>query len=653
MLFLIILLPLIGAAINGLLFTTGLIKQDHKSEKSIVSVIACSSILFSALIATYMFYTLVGSEGLTGIVETSFSWIVSGELDIKFGFLFDNISAIMTLVITWVGFLIHVYSIGYMSHDKSYARYFTYLNLFVFFMLVLVLGNNFPLMFVGWEGVGLASYLLIGFWYDDDQKALAGRKAFIVNRIGDFGFLIAIFLIFITFGSLSYADVFSQASSQAILNNIPAITITAIALLLFVGAVGKSAQFPLFVWLPDAMAGPTPVSALIHAATMVTAGVYMVTRCAVFFSASPVAQFIVVTIAVFTAFFAATIALSQTDIKKVLAYSTVSQLGFMFMGVGIGAYAAGMFHLVTHAFFKALLFLGAGSVIHAMSDEQDVRKMGGLRKYLPITSKTFLVGTLAISGLPLLSGFFSKDQILGELYEKGFAIHWAVALVTAMLTALYMMRLYFLTFEGKSRVPANIMKKLHESPSTMTIPLIVLAVLSVIGGYVGVPDFIGEMFGLHHVNKFKEFIWAAIPLEQHHASAVSHHFFSHMDLLILSIVAAVLGIGLAYYFYIYRPKHLSKITANEDFGFLFNASNSKWYMDEVYEHTFIDGFKESSKMSFWFDSNIVDGLVNRIAGFFSCLSTFVRKFQFGLVRAYAAVMTAGLILILYIIFSTF
>lgn len=652
MLFLIILLPLIGAAINGFLFTTGLVKKDHETEKSIVSLIACSSILFSALITTYIFSQLLQSQGSDAIIEKSFSWIVSGDLDINFGFLFDNISGIMTLVITWVGFLIHVYSIGYMSHDKSYARYFTYLNLFVFFMLMLVLGSSFPLMFVGWEGVGLASYLLIGFWYDDDQKALAGRKAFIVNRIGDFGFLLAIFLIFTVFGSLNYTDVFAQASDHAFMEHVPVIIVTGIALLLFVGAMGKSAQFPLYVWLPDAMAGPTPVSALIHAATMVTAGVYMVTRCAVFFSGSEAAQFVVVTIAVFTAFFAATIALSQTDIKKVLAYSTVSQLGFMFMGVGIGAYAAGMFHLVTHAFFKALLFLGAGSVIHAMSDEQDIRKMGGLRKHLPITSKTFLVGTLAISGLPFLSGFFSKDQILGEMYEKGFTVHWAIALVTALMTALYMMRLYLLTFEGKCRVPENIIKKLHESPATMTLPLIVLAVLSVIGGYVGVPDFIGEMFGMHHINKFKEFIWAAIPIGHHHVAA-GHHLFSHTDLLVLSIIAALLGIGLAYYFYILKQRHLSKITFNEDFGFLYNASNDKWYMDEVYEHTFVDGFKESSKLSFWFDSNIVDGFVNRVAGFMTCFSGFIRKFQFGLARAYAGVMAAGIIIILYIIFSTF
>ncbi|MCH7926598.1 MAG: NADH-quinone oxidoreductase subunit L, partial [Candidatus Dadabacteria bacterium] len=438
MIFLIVLLPLIGAALNGLLFASGLIKKDHESERRIVSIIGCGSILLAALVSTYLFIQLIQNDNPAGIIQNSFTWIASGELNISFGFLFDNISSVMTLVITWVGFLIHVYSIGYMHNDKSYARYFMYLNLFIFFMLVLVLGNNFPLMFVGWEGVGLASYLLIGFWYDDTQKANAGRKAFIVNRIGDVGFLIAIFLIFLVFGSLNFSDVFSQAANPTFMQNVPIIMITAIALLLFVGAVGKSAQFPLYVWLPDAMAGPTPVSALIHAATMVTAGVYMVTRCAVFFSASPEAQFVVVTIAVFTAFFAATIALSQTDIKKVLAYSTISQLGFMFMAVGIGAYAAGMFHLVTHAFFKALLFLGAGSVIHAMSDEQDIRKMGGLRKYLPITSKTFLIGALAISGLPLLSGFFSKDQILGELYERGFTIHFAVAIITALLTALYM-----------------------------------------------------------------------------------------------------------------------------------------------------------------------------------------------------------------------
>ena len=650
MIFLIILLPLIGAALNGLLFSCGLIKKDHESERRIVSIIGCGSILLAALVSTYLFIQLIQNDNPAGIIQNSFTWIASGELNISFGFLFDNISSVMTLVITWVGFLIHVYSIGYMHNDKSYARYFTYLNLFIFFMLVLVLGNNFPLMFVGWEGVGLASYLLIGFWYDDTQKANAGRKAFIVNRIGDVGFLIAIFLIFLVFGSLNFSDVFSQAANPTFMQNVPIIMITAIALLLFVGAVGKSAQFPLYVWLPDAMAGPTPVSALIHAATMVTAGVYMVTRCAVFFSASPEAQFVVVTIAVFTAFFAATIALSQTDIKKVLAYSTISQLGFMFMAVGIGAYAAGMFHLVTHAFFKALLFLGAGSVIHAMSDEQDIRKMGGLRKYLPITSKTFLIGALAISGLPLLSGFFSKDQILGELYERGFTIHFAVAIITALLTALYMMRLYFLTFEGKSRFSEGVMKKLHESPSTMTVPLIVLAVLSVVGGYVGVPDFIGEIFGMHHINAFKEFIWAAIPVEQHHI--VGHHFFSHIDLLILSVIAGLSGIGLAYYFYIYRPKHLYKITRNEDFGFLYNASNSKWYMDEVYDHTFVRGFNEISKLSFLFDLNIVDGFINKIASFTAGLSKFISKFQFGLVRAYAAVMTAGLIVIIYILFAT-
>jgi NADH-quinone oxidoreductase subunit L len=309
-----------------------------------------------------------------------------------------------------------------------------------------------------------------------------------------------------------------------------------------------------------------------------------------------------------------------------------------------------MFHLVTHAFFKALLFLGAGSVIHAMSDEQDVRKMGGLRKYLPITSKTFLVGTLAISGLPLLSGFFSKDQILGELYERGFTTHWAVAIITAILTALYMMRLYFLTFEGKCRVSGGVMRKIHESPGTMTIPLIVLAVLSVIGGFVGIPKFIGEFFGVHNINIFKEFIWNSIIVEQH--QVIGHHFLSHWDLLILSVIAGLLGIGLAYYFYIYKPSDLRKITGNEDFGFLYDGSNSKWYMEEVYDHTFVDGFNETSRLSFLFDANIIDGVINWLANFMSGLSDFIRKFQFGLVRAYAAVMTAGLILIIVILFAT-
>ena len=651
MLFAIVLVPLIGAFINGIFFSSGLIKTDKETERKIVSLIGCISILLPALIASFLFYSLIYDDS-SEIVQTSFIWLVSGDLNVSFGFLFDNISAVMTLVITWVGFLIHVYSIGYMRKDKSYARYFMYLNLFIFFMLVLVLGNNFPLMFVGWEGVGLASYLLIGFWFDDTQKAYAGRKAFVVNRIGDFGFLIAIFLIFFVFGSLNYSDVFSQAADHSFMENIPMVSITAIALLLFVGAVGKSAQFPLYVWLPDAMAGPTPVSALIHAATMVTAGVYMVTRCAVFFSNSPTAQFVVVTVAVITAFFAATIALSQTDIKKVLAYSTISQLGFMFMGVGIGAYAAGMFHLVTHAFFKAVLFLGAGSVIHAMSDEQDVRKMGGLRKYLPITSKTFLIGTFAISGLPLLSGFFSKDQILGELYERGFTIHWIIALITALLTALYMMRLYFLTFEGKSRVSEAVMRKLHESPSTMTIPLVVLAVLSVIGGFVGIPKFIGEFFGIHNVNIFKEFIWGPILVEQHHLIS-THHFLGHWPLLILSVIAALLGIGIAYYLYILKPKTVNKITGNQDFAPLYSASNSKWYVDEIYENSFIVLFKELSKLSYYFDSRFVDGMVNYIADFVSYVAGGFSKFQSGLVRLYTAIMAVGAIAVLILILFSF
>lgn len=643
MLLAIVLFPLGGALLNAVLSASGMLRADHKREHQVVSVIACCSILISALLSTYLFLFVLNPAGL---VENSFTWIVSGDLNVRFGFLFDNISAVMALVITWVGFLIHLYSVGYMHNDNGYSKYFIYLNIFVFFMLVLVLGNNFPLMFVGWEGVGLSSYLLIGFWYTDDEKAFAGRKAFVVNRIGDFGFLIAIFLIFFVFGSLDYSVVFSQALNESFMHNIPAAVITAIALLLFVGAVGKSAQFPLYVWLPDAMAGPTPVSALIHAATMVTAGVYMVTRCSVFFSGSPVAQFIVVTIAVFTAFFAATIALSQTDIKKVLAYSTVSQLGYMFMGVGVGAYAAGMFHLVTHAFFKALLFLGAGSVIHALHEEQDIRKMGGLREYLPITSKTFLAGTLAISGLPLLSGFFSKDQILGELYERGYTLHWLVAVITAFLTALYMMRLYFVTFEGVCRVPRNMLDKLHESPRTMTIPLIVLAILSVVGGYIGIPDFIGAGFGFNHINLFKEFIWGSVTAHEIHEA--SHHFIGHWTLLLISVFIVITAILIAYYLYIIRPEKVSEITSQQDFNTLYKGSNSKWYIDELYENSFIALFRELSRLSMIFDAGFVDNAVNGMANYVYRTGELLRKFQSGLLRYYAAVMTVGAILVVVI-----
>lgn len=651
----IIFAPLIGALINGLVFASGAWKKvlggDEHTEKKVVSVVGCGVILISALISSLMFLKLGALDPTEKqIVQELFVWIPSGEFRVSFEFLFDSLSCVMALVVTWVSFLIHIYSIGYMHEDHSYSRYFTYLNIFVFFMLVLVLGSSFLLMFIGWEGVGLASYLLIGFWYDDPEKAYAGRKAFIVNRIGDFGFILGIFLIFFVFGSVSYSEVFREALSPEFMSAVPGVAITAIALLLFVGAVGKSAQFPLYIWLPDAMAGPTPVSALIHAATMVTAGVYMVARCNVFYSASPTAQVVVVGIAAFTAFLAATIALTQNDIKKVLAYSTVSQLGYMFMGVGCGAYMAGMFHLVTHAFFKALLFLGSGSVIHAMSEEQDIRKMGGLRKFLPITSLTFLIGTLAIAGIPLLSGFFSKDEILGALYEKGYTVPWSIGLLTAVLTAFYMMRLYLLTFEGKTRASDEVKHHIHESPSSMTVPLLILAVLSIVGGYMGVPEFMGKVVGIHDSNIFEKFLASSIYVDE--VANLEHHFFGHWALVAFSIIAAFLGIGLAFYMYMIKPSTPESLAKNPAVASLYQGSYRKWFVDEMYDLIFIKTFALLSKASAVFDLTIIDGSVNGLGNVVRAAGSLLRTAQTGILRFYAALMALGAAAILiYIVLS--
>ena len=419
----------------------------------------------------------------SNVVEL-FSWINADTLKIPFSFLVDPLSCLFLLIITGIGFLIHVYSTGYMHEDEGFSRFFTYLNLFIFFMLLLVLGNNYLIMFVGWEGVGLCSYLLIGFWFKNDNYNKAANKAFIMNRIGDLGFLLGITLIFTTFGSITFSEVFDKAGSAS------TGTITAIALLLFVGAMGKSAQIPLYTWLPDAMAGPTPVSALIHAATMVTAGIYMVVRSNIFYSISDTASEFVAIVGALTALFAATIGLLQTDIKKVLAYSTVSQLGLMFLALGVGAYSSAVYHVTTHAFFKALLFLGAGSVIHAMGGEQDIRKMGGLKKALPVTFLTMFLGTIAISGLPPFSGFFSKDEILAHVYEHSKFL-WFIGVLTSMLTAFYMFRMMFLTFWGSFRGTHEQEHHLHDSPKSMTIPLMVLAVLAVVGGALGLPEFWG------------------------------------------------------------------------------------------------------------------------------------------------------------------
>lgn len=648
----IILIPLLGAAFNGLLFVSGLwkkvLKGDEHTEKKIVGLVGCGVVLASALISTSLFLKLLSMEpSERQIIQELFVWIPSGSFTVSFDLLFDTLSSIMALVVTWIGFLIHVYSTGYMHDDKAYAKYFMYLNIFIFFMLILVLGNSFPLMFVGWEGVGLASYLLIGFWYENPANADAGRKAFVVNRIGDFGFLLGIFLIFFVFGSVGYQEVFGKALDPVFMSAVPAAVVTAIALLLFVGAVGKSAQIPLYVWLPDAMAGPTPVSALIHAATMVTAGAYMVARCSAIFSQSVTAQTVIVTVAVLTAFLAATIALTQNDIKKVLAYSTISQLGYMFMGIGVGAYTAGLFHLVTHAFFKALLFLGSGSVIHALSGEQDIRRMGGLRKYIPTTAITFLIGTLAIAGVPLLSGFYSKDGILGQVYDRGYALHWLLALITVVMTAAYMFRLYLLTFEGKTRMTDEVRHHVHESPFSMTIPLMILAVLSIFGGYLGVPEFIGELVGIHESNLFDKFVSPAILLDNF--VAAGHHLLNHVTLLILSIAAAAMGIAIAFYLYSVKPGTADRIAANKNIEPLYNLSYNKWYVDELYDYIIVQPFRYLCDLAAWFDTKFIDGAVNGVANILKETALTLQAAQTGVLRSYATLMAIGALAILVFI----
>ncbi len=650
----IVLFPLIGALINGLLFATPLKKiifgnNTESWEKKAVGFIGCFAVLLSAIISTVLFFRLLGMAPADRLlIQDVYTWIPSGDLNVKFSFLFDSLAAVMSLVITWVGFLIHIYSVGYMNHDRSYARYFTFLNLFVFFMMILVLGDNFAMMFVGWEGVGLASYLLIGFWFEDNEKAYAGRKAFIVNRIGDFGFLLAIFLIFMVFGTLNYQEVFGKLSDPQFLQSISMASITVIALLLFVGAVGKSAQFPLFVWLPDAMAGPTAVSALIHAATMVTAGVYLGARCNLIFTMAPTAQFVVLLVAAFTAFFAAAIAITQNDIKKVLAYSTVSQLGYMFMAIGVGAYAVAIFHVVTHAFFKALLFLGSGSVIHALSGEQDIRYMGGLRKYIPLTALTFLVGTLAIAGVPLLSGFFSKDSILAIVYDEGYTVFWLIGLITAGLTAFYMMRLYFLTFEGKSRMEPKVESHVHESPRSMTVPLVILAFLSVLGGYLGFPEFMGDTIGIDDSNLIERFLQSSI--YQHEFKILEHRFLGHWTLAMLSVVAAGLGILIAYYIYMIRPSVLNSIAKSTTANTLYGWSYAKFYVDELYNTLIISPFNHFSSQLSVFDRYGIDGLVNGVSSLVVSTGKKVVSTQNGNLRNYAAAMAVGAVIIILIVF---
>jgi NADH-quinone oxidoreductase subunit L len=639
--YLVPLFPLIGFLVNGILaLTLKAFSEEKSSGKSLVSWIGCTSVGLSFLTSVVIFFQLLALPAGERVVQKIvFPWILSGKFHIDIGFLLDPLSSVMILVVSGVGFFIHLYSIGYMAEDKGYARYFSFMNLFTFFMLMLVLSNNFLLLYLGWEGVGLCSYLLIGFWYEKKTAADAGKKAFIVNRIGDFGFALGVMLIFWTFGSLNFSHVFENAPHVLALGGG---LVTAITLLLFLGATGKSAQIPLYVWLPDAMEGPTPVSALIHAATMVTAGVYMVARCHALFLLAPISMGVVAVIGAATAIYAASIGLMQNDIKRVLAYSTISQLGYMFLACGVGAFTAGIFHLMTHAFFKALLFLSAGAVMHALAGELNIQKMGGLKKYIPITFWCFLAGTLAISGIPLFSGFFSKDEILWKAFSNphGHFLLWLVGVGTAGLTAFYMFRLVFLTFLGKSRVDPQVQAHIHEAPKSMTFPLIVLAVLSVIGGYVGIPHSLGGS------NRFEGFLSSVF--EQGHSTthSTTHAMSTEYLLMIISIVVVIIGILVAHRFYIRNleiPKRLA-----ERYKFPYRILFNKYYVDEIYAKIFVNPLLNLA-LFLWkrFDVLVIDGIANGIASVVKGLGTVIRKTQTGYLRNYGLSLLLGTILILF------
>lgn len=620
--YLIPLFPLAGVIINGLI--------GFKFPRKVIGVLACLSILGSFIVALNLFLEVISLPPEARVIErVYFPWIVAGEFTVDIGFLIDPLSLVMMLTVSGVSFIIHIYSIGYMHDDPGYRRYFVYLNLFVFFMLLLVSANSFLLMFVGWEGVGLCSYLLIGFWYERKAPADAGKKAFIVNRVGDYGFLLGMFLIFVTFGSLNFLQVFQEAPHKF---SEGSFTITVITLLLFLGACGKSAQIPLYVWLPDAMEGPTPVSALIHAATMVTAGVYMVTRCSVLYNLAPFSSGVVAVIGGLTAFYAATIGLLQNDIKRVLAYSTISQLGYMFLGCGVGAYTAGIFHLMTHAFFKALLFLGAGSVMHAMAGELDMQKMGGLKERLPRTHFTFLIGTLALAGIFPFAGFFSKDEILWEVLQRSVFL-WVIGAAGAFLTAFYMFRAVFLTFYGESRIDSRIHP--HESPPVMTIPLIILAIFSLIGGWVGLPLIEGG-------NRFKEFLSPVIPVEEgiHHAPVFE------IVMMIVSMGIALIGILLAWQFYL-RNRNLPVQLAHRFKG-LYTLVYNKYYIDELYNALFVQPLKEGSTVLWhYFDDRVIDGIVNGAGVLVRSFGSILRRIQSGYLQGYALYILLGVVVVIF------
>jgi len=617
MFLLIPLFPLLGAIANGVL-------GIHSLSKKAVRTIAVGAVglSFAASVAALVELFRSAEPVLT---RTLYTWIPgnlvhlagggAANLTIEMAFRYDSLAAVMTLVVTGVSLLIHIYSIGYMSEEKSCGRYFAYLNLFTFAMLVLVLGANLAVMFVGWEGVGLCSYLLIGFWYTKDSAADAGKKAFITNRVGDAGFLLGIGLLIYALGTIDTAGIASAVGKGMMSPGMA----TAAALLLFFGATGKSAQIPLYTWLPDAMEGPTPVSALIHAATMVTAGVYMVARLHVLFSFSGTALIVVSLVGAVTAVYAATMGLVQTDIKRVLAYSTISQIGYMFIGLGVGAFSAGIFHLMTHAFFKSLLFLAAGSVIHALSGEQDMRRMGGLKKRIPGTYAVFLVGALAIAGIPGLSGFFSKDEILTAAFASGHYFVWIAGLAGAGLTAFYIFRLIFLTFHGEARWTDKAGHELHESPRVMMVPLRVLALLAIVGGTIGLPLALGGGG------------WFARFLENS-AGASDARISSGTEILLmlLSSAVAAASIGIAYFVYVKRNGEPARRLA-EKFRNLYRVVSRKYYVDEAYRAVFVGGALGAGRVSAWFDAHIIDGLVNGVAAVARRLSRVSILFDGGVV----------------------
>jgi NADH-quinone oxidoreductase subunit L len=625
-LWLVPVLPLTGSAFIGLVGLIKLRTTGEKLDKKLVSLIACSSVGLAFIVSLAAIIQLFAIRGEEIFVKDLFTWLSSGALPLAGGGLasfkvpcglqLDPLSAVMLLVVTGVGFLIHVYSTGYMWDDSGYYRFFSYLNLFMFAMLTLVLANNFVLMFVGWEGVGLCSYLLIGFYFDKKSAGDAGKKAFIVNRIGDAGFILGMMLIFVHFGSLTFEEVFASAAKLPAEG--PPFLFWA-TICLFIGAIGKSAQIPLYVWLPDAMEGPTPVSALIHAATMVTAGVYMVARCNALFSRAPETMAIVALVGAVTAVFAATIGLTQNDIKRVLAYSTVSQIGYMMAALGVGSFVGGIFHLMTHAFFKALLFLGSGSVIMAMHHEQDMRKMGGLRKYLPWTYWTMLIGTLTIAGVPGLAGFFSKDEILWRAWSNGHPVVWLLLWLGAGMTAFYMFRLIFMTFWGKERMDEHTKHHIHESPKRVVIPLAVLAALSVVGGYVGMPGWTGIS------NRFERFLEPVLRVPEPVHEAAVHASGVEFMFTCLSVLIAGIGIFVAYRFYVVNPEIPDRI-ANRFQG-LYTLLNRKYYVDELYDALFVNRAKNLGTACFFVDSKFVDGAVNGTAATTRGTATVSRIFD--------------------------